>query len=66
MPPVTKLFAVTMGIGGHFISALNLEKQLCSNPGLYILLRKLSSEIKCHVQQFGQESSDSIKSLSDL
>ena len=25
-----------MGNGGHVISALNLEKQLCSNPGLYI------------------------------
>ena len=31
-----KLFAVTMGNGGHFISALSLEKQLCSNPGWYI------------------------------
>ena len=31
-----KLFAVTMGNSGHFISALSLEKQLCSNPGWYI------------------------------
>ena len=30
------------------------------------IVRQLSSEIKCHVQQFGQKSSDSIKSLSDL
>ena len=30
------------------------------------IVRQLSSEMKCHVQQFGQKSSDSIKSLSDL
>ena len=30
------------------------------------IVRQLSLEIKCHVQQFGQKRSDGIKSLSDL
>ena len=31
-----------------------------------LLVRQLIPEIKCHVPQFGQNSSDGIKSLSDL